>query len=431
MIIQQDQCQKQSLRLQKLYEANQKLAREESVESLIPVLMESVRDVTDADASSFFSYDPAGQVLRFFSIRDDCIDDVVEKSLKQLEIPLGEGIVGWVAKERQPLIVADAQKDGRLFKNADAFTGYQTRSILGVPVIYGDELLGVMEVINPTGKDCFDSDDQDLLVSFADLAAVAIFRARLLQERLQQQKLQIQMDTAAKIQALFRPPPPDIGFGSHIWAYSRPARFVGGDLYDIIPMPGDSWLIYVADVSDKGLPAALIMAALWYRIRSEAGLHKDVAGLMQTLNVELEELLADEGYFATIAIAQYWPAQGRLEIACGGHPPPFRISAGEVSALSVTNGPALGVIRGARYQKTVHRLAPGEAILLLTDGVTEAENPSGAFFGQSRIEAILAQSGELPRGPVLMSAIEKWQAAAEPNDDLTLLEIWRSASTGT
>ncbi len=418
---------KLAIRLQKLCEANQDLARVESVEELVPLLLELAREVTDAEASSFFNYDSHRQVLRFFTIRDESISDAGEKSLKEMEIPLGEGIVGWIARQRQPLIVADAQKDDRFFQDADKSSGLVTRSILGVPVEYADELLGVIEVLNPKGKAGFDESDKDLLVSFADLAAVAIFRSRLLQERLEQQKLQIQMETASKIQALFRPRPTEIGSGSHIWAFSRPARFVGGDLYDIIPMPGGSYLTYVADVSDKGLPAALIMAALWYRIRSEAGLHRDVAGLMETLNSGLTELLQEEGFFATIIIAQYWPSGGELELACGGHLPALRVSSRKVEPLQVESGPALGVICCPRYEKATYRIAERESVLLITDGVTESANTAGELFGMSRIGEIISRQSDLPRGPKLMAEIETWQGSAEPNDDITLLEIWRDS----
>ncbi len=416
---------KLAIRLQKLCEANQDLARVESVENLVPLLLELARDVTDAEASSFFNYDSPRQVLRFYTIRDEAISDAGEKSLKEMAIPLGEGIVGWVARKRQPLIVADAQNDERFFQDADKSTGLVTRSILGVPVVYADELLGVMEVLNPKDKTSFDDSDKELLVSFANLAAVAIFRARLLQERLEQQKLQIQMETAAKIQALFRPIPPEIGSGSHIWAFSKPARFVGGDLYDIIPMPGGSYLTYVADVSDKGLPAALIMAALWYRIRSEAGLHRDVASLLETLNAALTKLLEEEGYFATIVIAQYWPLGGELEIACGGHLPALKISNRTVEPLQVESGPALGVICCPRYDKASFHISEGESVLLLTDGVSESENADGELFGMPRVTDNLSRQGDLPRGPGLMGEIETWQGSTEPNDDITLLEIWR------
>jgi serine phosphatase RsbU (regulator of sigma subunit) len=415
-----------SLRLQKLIEASQKLAQVESVENLVPLLLELARAVTGAEASSFLIYDPDRHVLRFSTIKDDQIGDKAAESLKEtIEIPVGEGIAGWVAKERQPLIVEDAQKDNRFFNKVDKSTGFITRSILGVPVLYGDELMGVIESVNAIDKPCFDSADKDLLVSFADLAAVAIFRARLLEERLQQQKMQIQMETAAKIQSLFKPKAPDMGSGSHIWAISKPAKFVGGDLYDVIPMPDNSWLVYVADVSDKGLPAALIMAALWYRIRSEAHQHENVGSLLGKLNKVLYDLLSEEGYFVTIFIAQYWPKTGKLELVSGGHQPVMKISKNMSQDIAGSRGPSLGIDRWSSYNKETVQLAPGESMLFTTDGVSEAISPRGEFFGLERIVDCVKSVPRPPRSRHLWDSLKEWQANTEAHDDLTMLEIWR------
>jgi serine phosphatase RsbU (regulator of sigma subunit) len=415
-----------SLRLQKLIEASQKLAQVESVENLVPLLLELVRAVTGAEASSFLIYDPDRHVLRFSTITDEHISDTAAESLKKtIEIPVGEGIAGWVAKERQPLIVEDAQKDSRFFNKVDKSTGFITRSILGVPVLYGDELMGVIEAVNAIDKPCFDSADKELLVSFADLAAVAIFRARLLEERLQQQKMQIQMETAAKIQSLFRPKAPDIGSGSHIWAISEPAKFVGGDLYDVIPMPDNSWLLYVADVSDKGLPAALIMAALWYRIRSEAHQHQNVGALLGKLNKVLYDLLSEEGYFVTIFIAQYWPNTGKLELVSGGHHPALKVSKNIIRNIAGSRGPSLGIDRWSSYNNEAVHLAPGESMLFTTDGVSEVISPRGEFFGLQRIVDCVKSVPRPPRGRRLWESLKEWQAHTEAHDDLTMLEIWR------
>jgi sigma-B regulation protein RsbU (phosphoserine phosphatase) len=415
-----------ALRLRKLIEANQSLAQVESVANLVPLFLNLAREVTDAEASSFLIYDPHRRVLRFSAITDESISDGTLKNIKEsIELQLGQGIAGWVAQQRQPLIVADAQKDRRFFNRVDRSTGFVTRSILCVPVLYGEELLGVIEVLNARGKASFDDSDRDLLVSFADLAAVAIIRARLLEERLQQQKVNIEMETAAKIQALFRPEVPDIGSGSRFWAVSIPARYVGGDLYDIIPMPDGSWLIYVADVSDKGLPAAMIMAALWYRIRSEAHLHPDVGRLLEALNTALYRLLEKEGYFVTLIIGQYRPAGGTIELACGGHLPALKVSPHRAVPLTGKRGASLGIACCQRYDIDVHHLSPGESILFVTDGVSEANNPEGELFGHNRMLQTVQATAGPPWGQHLLSAVEAWQSNAEPSDDLTLLEIWR------
>jgi serine phosphatase RsbU (regulator of sigma subunit) len=417
-----------SKRLKKLIDANQSLAEVESLDKLVPRFLDLAREVTDAEASSFLIYDPEKNILRFASVKDEIVGDKAQEILMDtIELKMGEGIAGLVAEERKPLIIEDAQKDDRFYNKADESTGFVTRTLLAVPVLHGQELLGVIEVLNTKAKPYFDKEDQELLVSFANLAAVAIIRARLLDERLKQQKVQIQIETAAKIQSLFRRKPPEIGSGSHIWAVSLPAGFVGGDLYDMIPMRDDSWLIYVADVSDKGLPAALVMAALWSRIRSEAPKHETVGQLLEALNAIMFDLLAEEGFFATIILGKYWPTNGHLEVALGGHQSAIKIYQNECHNISEKRGPSLGIMPSATFEGESISLSPGHSILFVTDGVTEALNESGELFGPQRLTEFFKNASGPPWGPGLLNAVKRWRGMADASDDLTILEIWRES----
>jgi serine phosphatase RsbU (regulator of sigma subunit) len=419
---------KASLRLQKLIEANQKLAQVESVKDLIPLFLCLAIDVTSAESSSFLVFDPRKEVLLFSDIKGREEDGCAESILKNaIEIPLGVGIAGWVAKEKRPLIVKDVMKDPRFFGAVDESSGFVTRSLLGVPVLYGDELLGVIEVLNPIGKPNFDEADMDLMTGFANIAAVAIFRARLLEEKLHQQRLEIQMETAARLQSLFRPKSPKVGFGTRIWAVSVPARVVGGDFYDIIPLTDGSWLIYVADVADKGLPAALVMAAMWILIRNECHSDMDVARLLAKLNATLYNLIAGEGYFVTICMGRYWPVTGKLEMASGGHPAAIKNDGKSCRYLTGKRGPALGLYRVAAFGKEAIVLRPGESILFTTDGVSETRNADGSFFGEERMLATIESLEGPPCGPALLRVLRSWQGDAEPSDDITMLEIWRES----
>ena len=411
-----------------LFEANKKFAEVESIEQLVPILLSLAREVTHAEASSFLVFNHDRQTLRFANIKDETINNASRGSLKELiEIPMGEGIAGQVAQQKRPLIINDAQTNPLVYKKVDELTGSVTRSILAVPVLYKDELLGVIEAINPRDRTGFGSSDQDLLVSFSNLAAVAIIRARLLNERLHQQTISVQMETARKIQSLFSPKTPLPQNGSHAWAYTKPAEFVGGDLCDVIPMPDNSWLVYVADVSDKGLPAALIMAALWYRIRSEAHFFNDLCELLQGLNTSLYKLLSNEGYFVTIFIGRYWPHSGRLDFVNGGHPSALRVRENDCQAISGQRGFPLGIIDSTQYVATTTHLSPNEAIFFMTDGVTEAMNTESDLFGEQRIVHCLKNNQGPPWGQTLLNQIKAWQANSDQNDDLTILEIWRES----
>jgi sigma-B regulation protein RsbU (phosphoserine phosphatase) len=418
-------------RLRRLIEANQCLADVDSLEDLLPRLLDLGRDVLGAEAASLMLYNPKRDVLEFASVKDEQAGDKIAEILKsKVTLKMGEGIAGWVAQNRKPVIVRDAQKDPRFFGQADKQTGFVTRTLLCVPLIHQAELLGVISVLNSKDKPSFDTEDQELLESFANLAAVAIIRSRLFETRIREERLEAKLEAAAKIQALFWPKLPDkFGAGSRVWGVSIPAAFVGGDLYDVIPMPDGSWLIYVADVSDKGLPAALLMASLSTKIRSEALLDREVGEVLRNLNDAMFDLMADEGFFATIVLGRYWPG-GRLEVTLGGHLPPLWVSPTGLRPLPELKGRALGVIPGLQYEKQEIMLSPGESILFITDGVTDAENKGGQRFGERRVVDYLRNTPGPPWGKGLLDALGAWRDGAEASDDITLLEIWRVARKG-
>ena len=280
-------------------------------------------------------------------------------------------------------------------------------------------------MVNSKDKPCFDGFDESLLECFADLAGTAITRSRFLELRLQQERMEVQLEAAAKIQSLFWPKLPDLGMGSNVWAVSMPATFVGGDLYDVIRMDEESWLIYVADVSDKGLPAALIMAALSAKIRSEALSRHEVDKLLENVNNGIYELTEEEGFFATIVLGRYWPSNGRMQFTLGGHLPPLWVVEGKLRGVPEIKGMSLGLKSDSQYEKKEIILSPGESILFLTDGVTEAESERGELFGSDRLLNHMKSASGPPYGEGLLGAVNLWRGTAEASDDLTMLEIWR------
>lgn len=415
-------------RLKNLIDVNQHFAEIESLEELFPLMLDLAKHITEAEAASLLLYNPGENVLEFVSITDDSLDNEKKQILRDtIKIKIGEGIAGRVAKYRCPLMVDDTQNDERFLVSVDKKTGFLTRNLLSVPLLHNDELLGVLNVLNSIKKNAFDLEDQELLLGYSYLASVAITRSRLIESRLAQQRLETQLTTAAKIQSLFWPKIPELGQGSHVWAVSEPAAFVGGDLYDFIPLPDGSWVMYVADVSDKGLPAAMIMVALWSKIRSEVLLYRDLESFLTSINNAMYDLLHKEGFFATVVMGQYWPGTGKLSIVRGGHPFPLLIRNGDVIEVDDTEGISLGVVRNAAYVRSDIILSPGESIIFFSDGVTEAENQQRVQFGHHRSIKYLTEKRDLPRSYALLHEIMNWQQASDQNDDLTILEIWREA----
>ncbi|MGD9058289.1 MAG: SpoIIE family protein phosphatase [Desulfobacterales bacterium] len=258
----------------------------------------------------------------------------------------------------------------------------------------------------------------------------SMLRIKLLHDTVIEQSAQLQgqLKTATKIQSLFWPDIPDLAGNSHIWAAAIPAAYVSGDLYDIIPLPDGSLLAYVADVSDKGVPAALVMAALSTKIRSEARNQYEIDALLRTVNNSTYTLTSEEGFFATIVLTRYWPQSGKMQLAMGGHLQPLWIADTDIRNLPQIKGISLGVTQDARYEKKEISLAPGESILLFSDGVIEAENEDKELFGNDRLVGYLKDSSGPPWGKGLLDFISKWQGNSSASDDLTILEIWRDVN---
>jgi len=241
----------------------------------------------------------------------------------------------------------------------------------------------------------------------------------------QSAQLKFQLETATKIQSLFWPRMPELEAGSHIWGISVPAAYVGGDFYDVIPLSDGSLLTYVADVSDKGVPAALIMAALSTKIRSETQLQNELEKLVENINKSTYQLMSEEGFFITIVLARYWPDTGKMQVLVGGHLPPLWMDESGIRKMPLLSGISLGVTPDARYEKTEILLSSGESVLFYTDGVIEACNENKELLGNGRLVDFLTMSKGPPRGKGLLEFVRRWQGNTPANDDITILEIWR------
>lgn len=245
----------------------------------------------------------------------------------------------------------------------------------------------------------------------------------------QSAQLKIQLETATKIQSLFWPEIPALEKGHHIWAVSIPAAYVGGDFYDVIPLSDESLLIYVADVCGKGVPAALVMAALSTKIRSEARFQNDVDKLLYAVNNSTYKLASEEGFFATIVLVRYWPQSGKMKLSIGGHLQPLWIVEGAIGDLPKINGVSLGVAPDVHFEKKEILLSPGESVILFTDGIIEARNKNNELLGNDRLVDAIKNLNGPPWGEKLLNLVRHWQGNSPVSDDLTILEIWRDKNS--
>jgi sigma-B regulation protein RsbU (phosphoserine phosphatase) len=205
----------------------------------------------------------------------------------------------------------------------------------------------------------------------------------------------------------------------------EPAREVGGDLIDHIILQDDEHVLVLGDVSDKGAAAALVMARTHALMRGlstrpdSSALFDDLGKVASALNHELS-VGNQSCMFVTMFIALFRPSQGRLDYIRCGHVPPFLLRAnGGIERLDAPGGPPLGVTEAVRYAGVTVRVAPGDRLLVLSDGVTEACAPDGTLFGDERVEAWLSTGPSLPDS--LVEAVRLHEAGGAPSDDVAAL----------
>lgn len=269
----------------------------------------------------------------------------------------------------------------------------------------------------------------NLLNGIAHQLAMAMESERLAREVLEQQRLEREIELGRDIQASFLPSECPSGPNWQLSALWRAARQVSGDFYDFIALrPRDGhprWGIVIADVSDKGVPAALFMALSRTLIRSAAISRVSPATTLTRVNARLFADVRSE-QFVTVFYAVWEPDTRLLTYANGGHNPPLLASAaGSIRPLPGRNM-ALGVLEDAEYTERTVKLEPGDVLLLYTDGLTDAINQQGEEFGLHGVQAALASARHEP-GPVIVQrlseAVEHFTGPVEAFDDLTLVAL--------
>jgi serine phosphatase RsbU (regulator of sigma subunit) len=209
-------------------------------------------------------------------------------------------------------------------------------------------------------------------------------------------------------------------------ARMHPARVVGGDYYDFVPLDGQRFAVVVADVSGKGLPAALIMPAVKIAVRTLAERRAAIGELLGELNRIFLDNLPPSSYF-TLVYGVFDAAAGRLAYANAGHPPALHLKAGGGEEWLTTEGPAVGLLHEAvRFETVEVPFAPGDVFVFYTDGITEAEDPSGADFGRERLAATVRGAAGQPAEALVTAihrAVEEFGGAEPRGDDATVIVV--------
>ncbi|MCB8928150.1 MAG: SpoIIE family protein phosphatase [Ardenticatenaceae bacterium] len=305
---------------------------------------------------------------------------------------------------------------------------------LVVPLVSQGELIGLINLGSRLSEQEYSSDDHKLLADLATQAAPALRVAQLVkqqqQEAAERERIEQELKVARLIQQTLLPQALPALDGWGVAAYYQPARAVGGDFYDFIQLADGKMGFIVADVTDKGVPAALVMATTRSILRAAAErLEAPGAVLARTNDVLVQEI--PPKMFVTCFYAVLNPATGHLRYANAGHDVPYRYTADGIVELRATGMP-LGLMPGMGYDEKETTLAPGEYVLLYSDGLVEAHNPQREMFGFPRLQELMAThaNGDTLKDFLLDQLAAFTGPGWEQEDDVTLVTLQREVASG-
>ena len=382
-------------------------------------LVRLVTRLLKVDRCSLMLIDPVAHELRMRAAHG-----IKPEVIESYRARLGEGIAGWVALHGRPLLIQDIANHP-LFRRGSS-SQYNTRSLLSVPLVFREKVIGVLNVNNKLDNQIFSESDELLLSTVANFIVIALEKAKLREVEEEKNRIDADLRLAEEIQRAFLPRAFPTNRDLKFAAYCKSAFKVAGDFYDIIPLRNEKTCLVLGDVCGKGIAAALYMARVMSYFRAVASLQESTQDLLPSVNRFLAGEWSDRT-FATASLLVMDRGQGEVSIYSAGHPSPylFRESSETLHLIEVSHGFPLGVDADCQYDRVDVALASGDSIIVYTDGITDAANARGEHFGQSRFEeAIRAHRGPPEK---LVERISKtvldFEGGRSQDDDQTLVVV--------
>jgi len=385
-----------------------------NVDELLKRIAELLSRLIDYQMFSILLLDTAGEKLQHrFSLRFQ------ENIQLKHDVPLGDGLVGYAARHRQAVLVPDVSKDPRYI-----LLNPETRSELAVPLIYKDNVIGVLD-LEHTKRGFFTDDHKRTVTTLAAQVAIAIENARLYEEIARQEK-RLERDLALARELQFRLLPQSLPKLANLEVAAKfaPARAIGGDLYDFVNYSLDHLGMVIGDVSGKGAPAAIYAALVSGILRSHAPIEPGPAEMLRAVNFSLGERRI-EGQFVSLIYAVWDDRSRAVRIANSGLPRPLYVHDGKIEVIEATGLP-LGLFDDAEYDELTFKAKPGDMFVFFSDGILDARNRAGDMFGRHRTEAIIAGCADISADCVVKSlfkAVTEHAAGEEAFDDETVVAI--------
>ena len=343
------------------------------------------------------------------------------------EIRVSRTIMEEVVVKGKSVLTADAQHDPRLMSSTMTLQGI--RSVLAVPLGVGEKVFGIIYADSPIAEGRFTEDHLKLLTTLASVAAIRVENARLLEEQIGRERLEQELQLASEIQQRFQPTAPPQVPGYEMQGISFPCYEIGGDYYDFIECPDGRMIIALGDVSGKGTAAALLMSSLHAAVHAQAALHNSLVETISAVNRYLADNIPSNR-FVTLFYAELDPQTGSLSFLNAGHNPPLIVhSAGTVEHLA-SGGLPLGIKPDAIFREGRSQLHAGDVLVIYSDGVSEAVNPTGEEFGAMRLYEVVSRNIERSAAGIrdrIEAALTQFAQGTPAADDITLVIVKRQA----
>ncbi len=345
------------------------------------------------------------------------------------EIRVSRNVMDEVVMRGNSVLTSDAQHDPRFASGTMVLQGI--RSVLAVPLGVADKVFGIIYADSPMAEGRFTEDHLKVLTTLASVAAIRVENARLVEARLQQERLERELQLASEIQQRFQPTAPPVVPGYELQGISFPCYEIGGDYYDFIQREDGKLIIALGDVSGKGTAAALLMSSLHAAIHAQTGSHETLVETISAVNNYLADNIPPNR-FVTLFFAELDPESGAVSFLNAGHNPPLIVhAAGTVEQLA-SGGLPLGIRVDADYREGRTHLQAGDVLVIYSDGVTEAASPSGEEFGATRLYEVVSRNVEASAAGIrdrIESALTKFSQGTQAADDITLVIVKRQAES--
>jgi serine phosphatase RsbU (regulator of sigma subunit) len=412
-------------KLKAVLEISRSLAGTVDIDTLLPKILDTLFSVfPHADRGCILMKDAVNgkMVPRAMKHRRADADDTVK---------LSRTVLAAVLDQKKAILSADAVSDAR-FQAAESISALSIRSMMCVPLLsLSNEVMGVIHIDTQNPLAQFKKDDLEILIAVAGQAALSCESSKLLASYVEKQKQDNEMAIAANVQRALLPDGYPKVPGYEFFTAYEAAQAVGGDYYDIIPIADGKICLAFGDVAGKGVPASLVMSRLSSAVRTTVEFVTAANEAVGRINNHMCAK-AVEGRFVTFVLVILDTVNHTVSLSNAGHMSPIiRWPDGTTEEFddSLTGIP-LGVMEGFTFEAISRPLAPGETIVIYTDGVSEAMNPAGDLYTTERLRKLVSDSSSRSSqlGPIIRSDVKKHANGRPQNDDITLMVFGRTPS---